>query len=39
MRQVDMMFLVSDSDYAKAVKALHETLIEQSDNWNQVKTA
>ncbi len=39
MRQVDIMFLVSDSDYAKAVKALHETLIEQSDNWNQVKTA
>jgi len=39
MRQVDMMFLVSDGDYGKAVKALHEKLIEQSDNWNQAQSA
>jgi aspartate kinase len=39
MRQVDIMFLVSDSDYASAVKALHSKLIEQSDTWPDQKTA
>ncbi len=39
MRQVDMMFLVSDADYSKAVKALHERLIEQSATWADKKTA
>lgn len=39
MRQVDMMFLVSDSDYATAVKALHEQLIEQSGSWTDQKRA
>jgi len=35
MRQVDMMFLVSDSDYSVAVKALHSRLVEQADVWKQ----
>ena len=39
MRQVDMMFLVSDADYGKAVKALHEQLIEQSASWTDQQTA
>jgi aspartate kinase len=39
MRQVDIMFLVSDNDYASAVKALHSKLIEQSDTWPDQKTA
>jgi aspartate kinase len=33
MRQVDMMFLVSDADYAVAVRALHTCLVEQSAVW------
>lgn len=33
MRQVDIMFLISDNDYAAAVKALHQQLIEQADTW------
>ncbi|MCD8521783.1 MAG: aspartate kinase [Saccharospirillaceae bacterium] len=39
MRQVDIMFLVSDNDYASAVKALHSKLIEQSDTWPDQKSA
>ncbi|MFK4753075.1 aspartate kinase [Oceanobacter antarcticus] len=39
MRQVDMMFLVSDADYATAVKALHSRLVEQADIWQQQQTA
>lgn len=39
LRQVDMMFLVSDSDYAAAVKALHGQLIEQADTWPAQKLA
>jgi len=39
MRQVDMMFIVADQDYAPAVKALHSQLIENSDQWIRVKTA
>ncbi|WP_221792967.1 aspartate kinase [Oceanobacter mangrovi] len=39
MRQVDMMFLVSDSDYSVAVKALHSRLVEQAEAWQQQQTA
>ena len=39
MRQVDMMFIVADQDYAPAVKALHTSLIEKSDVWKQAHTA
>jgi len=33
MRQVDMMFIVADQDYAAAVKALHSGLIEGAQGW------
>ncbi|WP_430460959.1 aspartate kinase [Thalassolituus sp. LLYu03] len=36
MRQVDMMFLVSDADYSVAVQALHKQLIETSEQWKEV---
>ena len=36
LRQVDMMFLVSNQDYATAVQALHRQLIEQTDVWPSV---
>src|SRR5690554_2157867 len=39
LRQVDMMFLVSNQDYTKAVQALHEQLIENADVWPNQKTA
>ena len=39
LRQVDMMFLVSNQDYTKAVQALHEQLIENADVWPNKKTA
>lgn len=39
LRQVDMMFLVQDQDYATAVKALHQQLIEKVDAWPQRKSA
>lgn len=39
LRQVDMMFLVSNQDYTKAVCALHEQLIENADVWPNKKTA
>ncbi len=32
MRQVDMQFVVSESDYANAIKSLHECLIESCDH-------
>ncbi|MDF1762595.1 MAG: aspartate kinase [Oleibacter sp.] len=39
MRQVDMMFIVSDQDYAASVKALHGALIERNDDWQRAETA
>jgi len=39
MRQVDMMFIVADQDYAAAVKALHTDLIENNDDWKAAQTA
>ncbi|ASP37577.1 aspartate kinase [Bacterioplanes sanyensis] len=39
MRQVDMMFLVSEADYTKAVNALHTLLVEKSDIWQQQASA
>jgi aspartate kinase len=39
MRQVDMMFLVSDADYTKSVTALHTLLVEKSDLWQQQASA
>lgn len=39
MRQVDMMFLVGDNDYAAAVKALHTSLIEKADTWQHAVSA
>ena len=39
LRQVDMMFLVSNQDYTKAVQALHHQLIETEDVWPNKKTA
>lgn len=39
LRQVDMMFLVSNQDYTKAVQALHTQLIENVDVWPNQKTA
>lgn len=38
LRQVDMMFLVSHQNYAKAVQALHQELIEGNDVWPQPHT-
>jgi aspartate kinase len=39
MRQVDMMFIVADQDYAAAVKALHSGLIESNSDWQAVQSA
>lgn len=39
MRQVDMMFIVAEGDYAAAVKALHTGLIESNSDWETVQTA
>ncbi|KZZ05224.1 MAG: aspartate kinase [Thalassolituus maritimus] len=39
MRQVDMMFIVADQDYAAAVKALHTDLIENNSDWEAVQSA
>ena len=39
MRQVDMMFILRDSDYEVAVEALHRGLVEDSDAWEARKTA
>jgi aspartate kinase len=39
MRQVDMMFIVAEGDYAAAFKALHTGLIESNSDWATVQTA
>jgi len=39
MRQVDMMFILSDSDYEVAFEALHRVLVEDSEAWETRKTA
>jgi aspartate kinase len=35
MRQVDIMFLVRDEDYARSVEALHRQFVEKSELWQQ----
>ncbi|MFC3679171.1 aspartate kinase [Bacterioplanoides pacificum] len=39
MRQVDIMFLVRDEDYGKAVEALHQQFVEKSELWQQQASA
>lgn len=39
LRQIDMMFLIANDDYKKAVKALHHQLIEKADSWPTQHTA
>jgi aspartate kinase len=39
MRQVDMQFVIDESDYDAAIKALHATLVEVHDHGRAIRLA